>query len=103
MSSKLPSSLHTLDRRRFLRAGTVTLALPVLEVFSAPPTPTAQVGAKNLVAIGTYLGWHQNAFFPKQAGRDYEMPCREADDLRHRSSSQLRREARDRRDCEGEQ
>jgi len=74
MSSKLPSSLHSFDRRRFLRAGTVTLALPVLEVFSAPPTPTAQVGAKNLVAIGTYLGWHQNAFFPKQAGRDYEMP-----------------------------
>ena len=74
MTSKLPSSLHTMYRRCFLRAGAATLALTVLEAFSVPATPTAAAGAKDLVAIGTYLGWHQNAFFPKQAGRDYEMP-----------------------------
>ena len=67
-----PSSLHTVDRRQFLRAGAATLALPALESFSAPTTAVA--GAKNFVAIGTYLGWHQNAFIPKQAGRGYEMP-----------------------------
>ena len=50
------------------------LAYRQLRSFSAPATPTAAAGAKNLVAIGTYLGWHQNSFFPKQAGRDYEMP-----------------------------
>lgn len=67
-----PSSLHTVDRRQFLRAGAATLALPALEAFSAPTTAVAR--AKNFVAIGTYLGWHQNAFIPKQAGRGYEMP-----------------------------
>ena len=24
--------------------------------------------------MGTFLGWHQNAFLPKQAGRNYELP-----------------------------
>ena len=39
---------------------------------AAPAAKASQ--AKNFVAIGTWLGWHQNAFFPKQAGQDYEMP-----------------------------
>jgi hypothetical protein len=47
------------------------IALPALEAFggraAAPHRP------RNFVAIGTYLGWHQNAFFPRQAGRDYEL------------------------------
>lgn len=51
------------------------LALPGLEAFGATAKSAAQVGeAKNFVAVGTYLGWHQNAFFPKQTGKDYEMP-----------------------------
>lgn len=60
-----------LGRRQFLRAGATAIALPALEAFSAPAV--AAKGARNFVAIGTYLGWHQNAFFPKQAGRDYEL------------------------------
>jgi hypothetical protein len=58
-------------RRQFLRAGATVIALPALEAFggraAAPHRP------RNFVAIGTYLGWHQNAFFPRQAGRDYEL------------------------------
>jgi hypothetical protein len=60
------------DRRRFLRAGGAVIALPALEAFGGTAKPAA--GPRNFVAVGTYLGWHQNAFFPKQAGRDYELP-----------------------------
>ncbi len=72
MKSKRPSALHAINRRLFLRAGTATLALPALEAFSAPATETDR--ARNFISIGTWLGWHQNAFFPKEAGRDYLMP-----------------------------
>lgn len=61
------------DRRFFLRSALAALVLPPLEAFSE--TTQASPGARNFVAIGTYLGWHQNAFFPTQTGRDYEMPA----------------------------
>ncbi len=63
-----------MNRRNFLRAGAATLALPALESFSAPITSKVHAGPKNFVAIGTFLGWHQNAFFPRQTGRNYDMP-----------------------------
>ncbi len=53
----------------------MTLALPALESFGAPDAnarPSAK--AKNLVCVGTYLGFYQSAFFPKQPGRGYQMP-----------------------------
>lgn len=68
----------TLNRRRFLRSATALIALPALEAFSgtrAAAATTATVKAKNFIAIGSYLGWHQPAFFPKTAGRDYTMPA----------------------------
>lgn len=66
------SSLYTtLNRRHFLKGAAALFALPTLEAFGAP----AAGGPRNFVAIGTYLGWHQNAFYPKQAGKDYEMPA----------------------------
>jgi hypothetical protein len=70
----LPTSItpSKVDRRLFLRSAIATIALPSLEAFAAPAKAAAR--PKNFVAIGTWLGWHQNAFFPKQAGRDYEMP-----------------------------
>ncbi|MDA7921948.1 DUF1552 domain-containing protein [Verrucomicrobiales bacterium] len=71
MKSKAPESLHTHNRRHFLRAGAATLALPTLEAFSAP-APDASA-PRNFISVGTWLGWHQNAFFPKDAGTDYEM------------------------------
>ena len=60
------------SRRKFLKATGVCLALPVLESF---PAQIAKVGSRpqRLVCIGTFLGFYQNAFFPKQSGRDYEL------------------------------
>ncbi len=72
MKSKHSSALHIFNRRHFLRAGAATIALPALEAFSAPASDTAE--AQNFVSIGTWLGWHQNAFFPKEKGRNYTMP-----------------------------
>ena len=60
-----------IGRRQFLRGALAALALPPLETWSAASAPT---GARNFVAVGTYLGWHQNAFFPKQTGAGYTMP-----------------------------
>lgn len=63
------------DRRRFLKAAGVSLALPALESFAAPAAAAANPAkARNLVCIGTYLGFYQSAFFPAQTGRDYELP-----------------------------
>jgi hypothetical protein len=67
----------TMPRRGFLQAAGISLALPLLE--SRPVSATAaslgQPGpAKRLVCVGTYLGFYQKAFFPEQAGFDYETP-----------------------------
>ncbi|MGY8691062.1 MAG: DUF1552 domain-containing protein [Verrucomicrobiales bacterium] len=65
----------TTDRRQFLKAAGVSLALPALESFAGPAVAAANSAkAKNIVCIGTYLGFYQSAFFPKQAGRDYDLP-----------------------------
>lgn len=66
------ASPHRLSRRQVLRASGAVIALPALEAF-ASPTP-ASSGPRNFVAIGTYLGWHQNAFLPKTVGRNYDLP-----------------------------
>ncbi|QIF00978.1 DUF1552 domain-containing protein [Roseimicrobium sp. ORNL1] len=70
------SSPPTLNRRQFLRSASALIALPALEALSskAAAATTAAKGAKNFVAIGSYLGWHQPAFFPTTAGKGYEMP-----------------------------
>lgn len=62
---------HRLSRRQ-VRAGGAAIALPAREAF-ASPTPAAS-GPRNFVAVGTFLGWHQNAFLPETAGRDYDLP-----------------------------
>jgi hypothetical protein len=71
-----PPSPSTFNRRQFLRSASALIALPALEALSSraeAATATAKA-ARNFVAIGSYLGWHQPAFFPKAAGRDYAMP-----------------------------
>ena len=65
-------SPHAVDRRFFLRSALAALVLPRLEAHGATVSETP--GARNFVAIGTYLGWHQNAFFPKETGLNYSMP-----------------------------
>jgi hypothetical protein len=58
----------TLDRRNFLRAAGVSLALPWLESRALAPTKPR----RRMVCINTPLGFHPPYFFPKQAGKDYE-------------------------------
>lgn len=70
--------LQTFSRRQFLRSASALIALPALEAFGGSRATAAAAasanGPKNFVAIGSYLGWHQPAFFPRAVGRDYEMP-----------------------------
>jgi len=61
-----------LTRRQVLKASGISLALPALECFAAPE-PIDAPKARNIVCVGTYLGFHQPAFFPSQTGRDYEL------------------------------
>ncbi len=62
------------NRRSFLRASGVCIALPLLEAF-----PRACRGAsgddvpRRLVCIGNEFGMHPDTFWPKSAGRNYEM------------------------------
>jgi hypothetical protein len=63
-----------LNRRHFLRAAGVSLALPWLDAFA----PTRAFGAaakprRRMVCINTPLGVHPPFFFPQQAGKDYEL------------------------------
>ena len=65
-----------MHRRRFLKGVGVSLALPMLETFRVPSllAATAPTQVKRLVCIGTYLGFHQDHFFPKRTGKSFEMP-----------------------------
>lgn len=60
-----------MNRRRFLRAAGVALALPWLESLARPGTPGARP-PRRLVSICTPLGLHTPNLYPKTAGRDYE-------------------------------
>lgn len=63
---------HSNPRRRFLKAGFASIALPALEAFGAPARPAAR--ARTFVSVGAYLGWHAPAFYPKQTGAGYDTP-----------------------------
>ena len=68
---------ETLNRRNFLKAAGVTVALPMLE--SMPQARAARKGGKavkRFVCLSNNYGVYQKAFFPdvNQPGTDYEMP-----------------------------
>ena len=75
-----------IDRRFFLRATGVTLALPLLESLTPRVLKTgiaigasgnSAVGANRpirMVCIGNALGYYPPAFFPKKTGEDYDLP-----------------------------
>jgi hypothetical protein len=77
---------HVVNRRFFLRAAGVTLALPLLESlsprvlgagFGVGSKAGAAVGARRptrMVCIGNMLGFYQPEFFPKKTGRGYDLP-----------------------------
>lgn len=70
-----PRGHTTVNRRHFLKAAATLIALPKLEALAAPAELAAPAKkARNLVSVGSYLGLHQNAFFPKEVGRDFAMP-----------------------------
>jgi hypothetical protein len=65
-----------LSRRRFLRGAGVTLALPLLQCFQPVFGRAAAAQAKpprRLLLISNNLGLLPKPFFPKTAGRDYEL------------------------------
>lgn len=68
----MPSSSN-IDRRNFLKAAGVSVALPALESLGSPVS-SSNGKADRLVCIGTYLGFYQSEFFPQKAGREYELP-----------------------------
>src|SRR5262245_2065853 len=82
MSSPSP----VVNRRYFLRAAGVTLALPLLESlssrgFGAGAAVGVKAGAplggtrpRRLVCIGNQLGFYAAEFFPQRTGRDYDFP-----------------------------
>lgn len=75
MKSGVPSLFQSrIDRRLFLRSTVATIALPSLEAFASEKPGRDKPEARNFVAIGAYLGWHQNSFFPKETGDAYAMP-----------------------------
>ena len=79
-------SPHVVNRRYFLRAAGISLALPLLEslstrvlgaglgVASKPGTAIGATRPKRLVAIGNMLGFYQPEFFPTATGRDFALP-----------------------------
>ena len=63
-----------LQRRRFLRAAGVALALPCLDAFSPIRASAAsQEPRRRMVCICTPLGLYSPHFFPEKAGQDYEL------------------------------
>ena len=74
------------NRRFFLKAAGVTLALPLLESLTLRRAGTglaletragAAVGERRplrMVCIGNMLGYYAPAFFPKNTGKDYDLP-----------------------------
>ncbi|MCM8530422.1 MAG: DUF1552 domain-containing protein [Lentisphaeraceae bacterium] len=63
---------NSLNRRLFLKAGMVSLALPTLESYAKVQDDSKK--AKTFVAIGTYLGWYRKAFLPTSSGFNYQIP-----------------------------
>ncbi|MBT5322444.1 MAG: DUF1552 domain-containing protein [Verrucomicrobiales bacterium] len=61
-----------IDRRKFLKASGVSLALPLLESMSPAWAKDAST-PKRAVFLCTTLGLHAPALFPKKTGADYEL------------------------------
>ena len=60
------------DRRTFLRASGVALALPMLESMHPALARAAAASPKRLVTICSTLGLYSDSWFPKTAGAGYE-------------------------------
>src|SRR4051812_7066658 len=66
---------HICDRRTFLKAAGVCLALPLLDAMEPArgAAGTAVAKPRRLVAIQTNMGILPQYFFPQKAGGDFEL------------------------------
>ena len=62
-----------IDRRRFLTAAGISMALPSLQAFSTARGADNQQSRQRMVCICMPLGLHPDNFFPKEAGKDYTL------------------------------
>ena len=60
------------SRRSFLRGAGVCLALPMLEMQADQPKSSQPI--KRFVAVSNPFGFFPDAFFPNQAGANYDLP-----------------------------
>lgn len=79
-------SPYSINRRFFLRAAGVSIALPLLESLGArvfaqnsavgtlPGKAPGAARPMRMVCIGNLLGFYPPAFFPTKPGADYELP-----------------------------
>jgi hypothetical protein len=63
-----------IDRRAFLRAAGVCIALPVMESLpTASKAAATGASPQRMVCVGNEFGMYPGAFWPEKAGPDYEM------------------------------
>jgi hypothetical protein len=65
--------IHSANRRSFLKAAGVCLALPTLESMrQISRAGDQQAAPRRMVCVGNEFGMHPGSFWPKQTGADYE-------------------------------
>ncbi len=63
----------SIDRRSFLKAAGVCISLPLMESLPRPSWAIeASAPPRRMVCVGNEFGMYPGAFWPKQAGADYE-------------------------------
>ncbi len=105
----MPAPTPVINRRYFLRAAGVTLALPLLESLTSRVLGASKgLGIKSgasigstrptrMVCVGNMLGFYQPEFFPQKTGRRYDLPsllqplAPHQDDFTHRHRGSPRR------------
>lgn len=70
--------IASVDRRKFLKAAGISLALPHMgslnHYLGAAETKKKVDAGMKMVCVGNSFGMYPEAFFPKQEGRDFELP-----------------------------
>lgn len=61
-----------INRRTFLRAAGISLALPCLDAFS-PARAAGTAARRRMICVCAPLGLHPDNFFPQQPGKDYAL------------------------------
>ena len=62
------------DRRCFLRALGVSIALPAFESLDAANEKSSNTGARRFVCVSPTYGMNPAGFFPEKTSEDYQMP-----------------------------